>query len=509
MADNGAERPAAIPSSARIAGFTGWNLFGFCAPMVVAFFSIPLFIDGLGADRFGALTLVWMLVGYFSILDFGMGRAMTKMSAHYLGVGREREMPGVFWTALWMMTALGVAGMLALIGASGWLAGEALHIPAELREEVRRSFLVVSVGLPVTVMITGLIGMLETHQHFKLINLVRVPLGIATYAAPLAVLPFTNSLVWVVSVLIAVRVIEFAIFFGCCLGLIPALRRTMRWDVAQVRPMLTFGGWMTVSNVALPLMIHIDRFVIGAARTLTEVAYYANPAEIVVKFLILPRALVSAMFPPMTMHLARGSREADALFGRAVKLLVLLLFPAALALYTVAPEFLELWLGSEFAGPGGGVLRWLTAGILVYGMTYLPFSLLQSAGRPDVSAKWHVLELPLFLAAAWWATGRWGITGMAVAWGVRGLMDVAVLFPAALRHVPEARPAVVRSGVMLLSGLAILAGVGGIEALAWRLAAALAGVLVFAGLGWSWLLTAGEREACRAYAARRGKKNAG
>ncbi len=492
-ADAKSETAAAIPASSRILGFTGWNLFGLCAPMLVAFFAIPLFIKGLGAERFGALTLVWMLVGYFSILDLGMGRAMTKMTAEYLGLDRRHQLPNVFWTALLMMTAFGFCGAVLLASGSGWLASSGLNIPPGLQKEVRLSFLVVSLGLPFMVAITGLIGVLETHQRFRLINLIRMPLGIATFAAPLAVLPFSHNLVWVVTVLIGVRMAELLIFFFYCLKLIPALRTSVRWDRAMVRPLLTFGGWMTVSNVALPLMIHIDRFIVGAVLTLADVAYYTNPAEIVVKMLILPRALISALFPPMTMHLARHSAEADALFGKALKLLLLALFPAVLALYTIAPEFLHLWLGADFARAGAGVLRLLTAGIFVYALSYLAFSLLQSANRPDLSARWHLLELPFFIALAWWATNRWGIYGMAATWGLRGMMDVFVLFPLALRFVPAARSAVFRTGSMLGLGLCMLPGIGWLPALSTRIPAALLGLVAFSLLAWFWLLSPGER----------------
>ena len=504
---NASEAPP-IPTSAKIVGFTGWNLFGLCAPMLVAFFSIPLFVRGLGAERFGALTLVWMLVGYFGILDLGMGRAMTKMTAEFLGKGRAAELPRVFWTALWMMVALGVCGALAIAGASDWLATRGLNVPPELQRETRTAFLVVSLALPFTIAVTGLIGVLESHQRFRLINLVRVPLGIATFAAPLAVLPFTRSLAWVVAVLIAVRIAELLIFLFCCLALIPSLRTRLRGDPAMVRPLLTFGGWMTASNVALPLMIHVDRFVVGAARTLAEVAYYANPSEIVVKLLILPRAWVSALFPPMTMHLARGSAEADELFGRATKLLLLALFPPVLGLCAVAPEFLGWWLGSEFALHGTAVLRLLAAGIFVYALSYLPFSLLQSAGRPDLSARWHLLELPPFVALAWWATRRWGIHGMAIAWGLRGLMDVAVLFPLALRFVPGAKSAARRTLAMLGAGLLLLPLVGAVPGLLLRLFAAAAVGLAFCALAWRWLLAAGERAWAARFVAQRFRRPA-
>lgn len=484
---------SAIPGSSRIVGHTAWNLLGMCVPMIVALVSIPLFIEGMGTERFGALIIVWMLVGYFGLLDFGMGRAMTKITAENIGLGRHHLIPNIFWTALALMGLFGLGGTAILAMTSDTLVTRWLQIPSALQPEARTSFLVVCLGLPFTVVVTGLIGILETQQRFRLINLIRIPLGMATFLAPLSVLPFSQSLVAVVAVLIAVRIIEFLIFMFCCLQILPALRERVTIDRGMIRPLLTFGGWMTTSNIALPLMIHIDRFIVGAARTLTEVAYYGNPAEIAVKFLIIPRAWVSAMFPPLTMHLARGSSEADELFGRAVKLMLLVLFPPVLILITIAPEFLLLWLGPEFAANSSIILQLLTAGVFVYAMSYLAFSLLQSAGHPDLSARWHLLELPFFLLAAWWMTNHHGILGMAIAWGLRGLLDAVVLFPLALRFVPKARQAVARSGACVVFCLLTLSPVITRAEVVARIGLATGILVIFFITTWCWLLKPGER----------------
>jgi O-antigen/teichoic acid export membrane protein len=77
---------------------TLWNLVGSGAPMAVAFFCIPVLIRALGKDRFGVLTLAWALIGYASLFDLGLGRALTQLVARKLGAGRDREVPTLVWT---------------------------------------------------------------------------------------------------------------------------------------------------------------------------------------------------------------------------------------------------------------------------------------------------------------------------------------------------------------------------------------------------------------------------
>ena len=54
-----------------------------------------------------------------------------------------------------------------------------------------------------------------------------------------------------------------------------------------VRELLSFGSWVTISNIVGPLMIYFDRFVIGALLTMTAVAYYTTPFDVVTRFTII------------------------------------------------------------------------------------------------------------------------------------------------------------------------------------------------------------------------------
>lgn len=482
-----------MPGMQRMAGNTAWNLVGMCAPMFVALFSIPLLIRGLGDDRFGLLALVWMLVGYFSIFDLGLGRALTKMTAECLGRKEQEQVPGLFWTSMALMTGLGLVVAVLLWFGAPWLALKVLNVPEHLRPETLAAFRVVSFGLPVVVAITGLIGVLEAYQRFKLINLVRIPTGMFTFLGPLAVLPFSTSLFAVVGVLIAGRVAEWLIYFLSCLRCEPRLRTMIRFEFPKVKGLLCFGGWMTVSMIATPLMIHIDRFLIGAIISVGAVAYYVTPAEIVVKLLIFPRAWVSVLFPAFASNFFVDRPAVTKMFGQGVKFLLAASFPVILAVVAFAPEGLLLWLGPEFSTHSTPVMRWLAAGILVYSLAFLPCALLQGAGRPDITAKVHLAELVAYLVLASVMIHFFGIVGAAMAWFVRGALDAAVMFGLIRGFAPESRGQVARvfralAVGLVLTLLAAFAPELWMRALVWLL-----GTGVFALVSWTYLFSSRER----------------
>jgi len=171
-----------VTDSKVLARNTALNLAGQAVPLVAALVAIPWLIRGLGADRFGVLTLVWATIGYFSLVDLGLGRALIHAVATRLGSSREDELVALGWTALALMFLLGALGAVALAAATPWLVTDLLKIPPTLRAESARSFYLLALALPIVVSTAGLRGIIEAHQHFGLATALRIPLAILSYA---------------------------------------------------------------------------------------------------------------------------------------------------------------------------------------------------------------------------------------------------------------------------------------------------------------------------------------
>jgi len=137
---------------------TLWNLIGQVAPMSVALFAIPMLIRRVGMDRFGILTIAWMVVGYFSLFDLGLGRAMTNLVAQSLGGNRQNELPAIVWTANGVMAVMGVVGAIALAGITPLLTHSLLKVPLSLQPETLHSLFLLSLAVPLVISTAGLEG---------------------------------------------------------------------------------------------------------------------------------------------------------------------------------------------------------------------------------------------------------------------------------------------------------------------------------------------------------------
>src|SRR5579864_7019341 len=422
------QRDRNLTSGRLLARNTVFNLVGSLLPMVVALICVPLIIRGLGTDRFGILTLAWAVIGYASIFDLGLGRALTKLVAEQLGKEEQDDVCALVWTSLLLMLALGLGGALLMGILSPWLVHRTLRIPPYLQPESLESFYLLAVSVPIVVVSAGLRGLLQALQRFDLLNAIGIPSGILSFASPLLVLLVTKSLVAVVAVLVGLDLAGCVACLLFCLRAMPDLARGVAWQRSRVAPLLRFGGWMTVSNVVNPLMVTSDRFLIGSLVSIAAVAYYATPYEIITKLWIIPGSLVCVLFPALTTSFVQNIDRTAVLFGKSLKFIFLSLFPATLIIVAFSGRGLTLWLGAEFARRGEHVLQWLAVGVFINSLAHVPFALVQGVGRPDLTAKLHLLELPCYILVLWYLTRRYGIDGAAVAWVLRVSVDTLLLF---------------------------------------------------------------------------------
>jgi O-antigen/teichoic acid export membrane protein len=111
------------------------------------------------------------------------------------------------------------------------------------------------------------------------------------------------------------------------------------------------------------------------------------------------------------------------MFSSGLKYTYLSIFPIILIIIIFSREGLGLWLGSEIASKSFIVLQLLAFGSILNSLSYIPSALIQAAGRPDLTAKLNIIELPLYLFALYFLIKYFGIEGAAFAYILRTMFD--------------------------------------------------------------------------------------
>ncbi|MDB5825058.1 MAG: rane protein involved in the export of O-antigen and teichoic acid [Herminiimonas sp.] len=422
-----------------IAVNTLWNIAGAGAPLIVAVFSIPLIIRGLGVDRFGLLALAWTVIGYFGAFDLGLGVATTKFIAEFRQQGRHSDLFRLVLTSAILHLGLGMIGAGVLAGVTGWLVFDVLNVPVALRTEARTAFYILALSIPVIVITACFRGALEGLHRFDLVNLIKIPASIANYVTPLLVLWFTPDLGVIVAVIAATRIAVLASYAWLALRAIAPAAYARPLDAAMLPALLRFGGWLSVSNFVTPIMVSLDRFLIGAFVSAGAITYYATPYEVITKLWIFSAGLLGVLLPVFSAMSVDGAENIREVMRQAVRILLAAVAPCIGLVLALSGDLLQFWVGAEFRTQSTTVACWIAIGMLFNVVAQVPLTALHGLGRTDITAKILFAELVVYAAFAFLMVEKFGINGVAFAWAARACLDALLLFIAGARILPGSR----------------------------------------------------------------------
>ena len=408
--------------------------------MIAAVAAVPFLMHQLGEERLGVLSLIWVVVGYFSFLDMGLGRAVTVAVASWRHQPeRETAELHVLGTASVLLLATGaLAAILLVFSITVW------GLPVKLSSrifalEVELALVWMVPSLPLLLLSSVLRGHLEGVGAFRALNLVRIPTGILLMVGPCATSVFSPDLVFASFSICAVRLLQVLALMWLVAGEMQRsvtglglqLLRSARFG--WLKPLLVFGGWATVSNVVGPMIVYVDRFVIGMVMAATAVTAYAVPFDVVSRLPLLIAAFCSVLLPELA-RLSRGSglqpgsaHAVHRLVNRSSWLSVWVVIAIVGVAYLATPLTLRLWLGSSFAAQSSELTRILLVAFGVNAMAQIPFTALQAAGRVRPVALLHLAELLPYAAVLYVSVSAVGLVGAAYVCLARSVIDYSAL----------------------------------------------------------------------------------
>ena len=379
-------------------------------------------IHQMGMDQFGLLSVVWAIIGYVVVLEFGLGRVATKVMAE----GRlKKEFSREITSSIIILTFLNIIGGSLLFYFSDPLVKTFFEIPKELQPTAINSIQTIGVFSFAINFSAFFRGVLEGVNQFAKVNFIHVLIGSSNFIIPVVVWSYSPNIESVVFWLMVARSIG-AIAFGAVA--LKELSLTISWDTGAFKRVFHFGGWMTVSHVIANMLLQIDKLILGATGPVQRVSFFSAPFEMIYRVNIIPGALLRAVFPVF----ADGS-EAHGIRVRKIYLFYLkfinfLLYPILLGLAYFSSELLTLWIGSDFASQSTIVMQWVSLGVLLNSGHYLPFGHLQGSEKANFSGKIHLVLLPIQILATYFFILEFGLLGAALAWVFRSFCETTMIF---------------------------------------------------------------------------------
>lgn len=397
----------------------------------LAVVALPVIVHGLGDERFGLLSVCWLMLGYVGFLDLGIGQATVNLLASRVSAGRMEEGGRILRASVTVGFALSI--LLILLFEAAHEAGllTFLNLSPALLDEARATLRIFALGIPPVLMMGVLRAVPYSMNRFDLVNLLQTAGAVLQWGGSIAVIALGGGLVGVMASFVATRYLIVALLYLYVRRVFPpGAPAVAPGGGAHFRDLLTFGGWVSVAQILGPLILLLERVIVSRTSSPDWITYFAVPQDTLLKLVVIPMSLASTLYPVVSARwrLPDGVAQSRRIYHDAVRYTYYVLLPVVFVAVVFGDDLLRLWLGDEFAAKSGTVVVIVACGVFFHALAQLPNTLILGSGNPGITARLLLAEILPYLALCYWLTSLWGIRGTAIAWLIRVAFETGYLF---------------------------------------------------------------------------------
>lgn len=399
---------------------TGWNIFGLVLPLLMAVPAMGVLARLLGVERFGLFTIAYALMGYASVFDAGLSRAVIR----FVSASREdkNKVNAILGTSIYTVVAISFfIVILSYILAPALV--KFLNVSDSIHVELIEALRLLGLCVPALLLTQVWRAYLEGVENFSSLNIQQILTSPFIILLPLVCVLYKPSLVSAIGGLVVGRWIVAFISWRLCLRHLENFKRIFQKGV--LTELISFGGWVTLSNIIGPLMGFIDRFAVSHYSGANIVAHYSGPSDMVSRLSMFPGAVARALFPRLSFIESKNGRT---VYLRTLCYVFIFSVCLALPFFIFASEILGLWLGASYKGDAAGVFRMLLIGFVFNSVAQICFARIQSAGYAKWTGLVHIIEFLPYLILLYILTISYSILGAATAFTIRAFVDFILLF---------------------------------------------------------------------------------
>ena len=412
----------------KLGEFTIWNLFTIISIVLISFLTLPLYINNLPPSSFAVLSLIWSTLSVSSILDFGLGRSITRELSVLENLNDRTKQ------SLMISTGLGTALILSFIAAILVYLILVLYFLFFANNLILNSTTIVYISITVffTILNNVFLSMLEGVHLIRVSSIFKILFTLFFFGTPAVLIycKLLNNLEEVVLVILISKLIQSVLS-------ITFLRirfsiSLFKFSLNQSKVFFKLGKWLTLSNISSILMTHSDRFIIGYYLSPIKLVNYSVAADLIQRgsglFSVLPNSLL-----PIISHSDKSEYKMRNIQFVFILMLVIVSV-ACCAGFLSIDLILKLWLKQSYNIEISNLFKIML--LSWYGSSFgqLFLTRLHSVGDTKSASLVHLFESLIFIPGIIIGLKFYGLIGGAIVVTLRSLIDSMLLWKIANKY---------------------------------------------------------------------------
>lgn len=382
--------------------------------IVIGLLLTPFIIKHLGKNGYGIWTFIITFVGYYGLINLGVGSAITRYIARYRGQDNAEAMNKTASTALAMFCCTG----LIVIAISLLIADpltKFFKVPSEHLEDFR--YMVWIIGLATAISFPGEVfgAILIANEKFVPSNFVKIGIALTRTALVVCLLLLGKGLIGVAFSTLGGQLFGFLAYYLCFKFFTPHVRVNFmyaQWDF--LRKLLAYGGITTVITIADHLRMQLDSFVIGKWVGMAEVGIYGLAALLIRYIMSLILSAMNVLTPRFSsLHGSNDLEKIKHLFLNSLHISSFLACGCCMGAFIFGGHFINLWVGENFNN--SKYILWILSVSFAFALSQTPgIGLMYALKKHHFYAIATIIEAIANLTLSILLVSKYGIIGVAL-----------------------------------------------------------------------------------------------
>ena len=384
--------------------------------LVVVFIMSPVIIKSLGNYDYGIWEMVFAIVGYMGILDFGLQPSIIRHVAKYKALNDEETLLKIYTSSLLFMITMGIL-VFAIIFLSSY-ALPYLFQDSKLEWGKYSAFLII-VALTMLIKFPSIVFycVLEGWQRYDIKNYIVIVFLIVTNSIAYYMLINGGGLLTFAIIHAISSSIQSII-----IGIITIMKKfggfkfkLDNFDMSSLKELFVFGYKSFILGITSRIFYSTDTVIIGAYLSPSLIPFYIIPANLLNHLRSLLWTLSEPLMPLFSeIHAKRDFKGIIKIFINSSRYLYGIFLPALIGIAFIGPAFIERWIGAEYSQKGRFVLYILTLSYLIAWLNSLSSKLLTGIGKQGMLAKIRTVASIFNIAISIYLVQYYNIEGVAL-----------------------------------------------------------------------------------------------
>jgi len=402
----------------RILGNTVATIVSVLIPGLLGLWSLKPLLELLGAETFTLLSFFWVYTSHLGFFDLGISRNLG-IELPKLPNGEKSKLVNLSVRKGFAYSLIGIV-VVALLLFVIPIFNPQFSVVSQVRV-----FAVLLVWVPLAVIQMIVRGVFEASESF---------ISAAVFRA------YNQSVLFLVPWVMAYRgyhdifQIVLVITVARVLSLLPSFYWLMRqYSLAETKKIEKHevvihrnNQWITLSNLSGIVNGSLDRFVLLSVLGAQAIGAYVFAQDFGIRILVLSSSFALVLLPFFSRN--QSKLQNHIWVKRGIGLILLSHIGLGLILFFGQSQLIHGFTNMPLALDVVDFFWIFLLGITANGIGHIVLSALHSHRELKRPALWHVISAMIYIPSLYWVVQGFGLTGAALLWSVRSVVDTVVLY---------------------------------------------------------------------------------